>query len=150
MALSDHYDKRNTALAKQRDTVPHKLRAESLALALRQDSHRRQSHPQDWFYFTLHRDRGEEDVTHYDFIYSHEGQRLSAVLLKTLREVGFERFPKGNLIDASHSGGVLKCLEPDSNHWFEVPNGRGLGAWGPHEASRILQSPMAHIRCNQC
>jgi hypothetical protein len=62
--MSDDDHERTAALAEDVQTSPHELRAYALPLAIREDGHRGQSHPQDSSPCALEHHRRKEDVTH--------------------------------------------------------------------------------------
>src|SRR5206468_10096993 len=115
LRMSDDDDERAAALTEDVQTSPHELRAYALALAIREHSHRAQSHPDDSSPRALDHHRRKEDVTHDGVIQGHEGQQVRAGLAQSLDEVRLRRLPERELVGVSNPRGVFRSLGAAAN-----------------------------------
>jgi len=117
--VSHDHDERASSIAEKVQPSRDELRADPGPLAVGEDGHRRQSHPDDPLSCALDHHRREEDVPHDAGVLGDERQRVGAGLPQSVDEIGFGRLSEGQFVDASDLSAVRGSFRPDGNQMLE-------------------------------
>ena len=114
--VSDHHDERAAAPTQEVEAVADEGRADSLALPIREDGHRRESRSDHGTRGALDGDGSEEDVADDGFVFGHERQGVGAGVLQPFDQVSLERLAEGKLVDAPYVRRVVRSLMANVDH----------------------------------